>query len=225
MSSVNISISEKNKEKSRTMAVTGIMCGIAIVMSFPFVGTFVLPTVSATVAFLPVIITTIMLGLKPGLVVAFVAGTASLIRALVVPTLLAPYFLNPLVSIVPRIMIAVMVWLAFKGLMATPTPKSLDKTPIAVAIAAVIGSLTNTALVLGSIYLFHAAPLRDGGAPLFANFAPPLMDTMSDNNILGTPAVWLFGIATTNGVIELTVNALLATILVLTLRKAKFAKF
>jgi len=165
-----------------------------------------------------------MLGLKPGLVVAAVGGIASLVRALVVPTLLAPYFLNPLVSIAPRLMIAVTVWLVFKGLMAIPLPKTFDRTPIVVAISGAIGSITNTALVLGSIYLFHAAPLSNG-EPLMANFAPPLGTTLVGDNILTAPGTWILGIATTNGVMELIINALLATILVLTLRNAKFAKF
>ena len=224
MSKLSQNITEKNRERTRTLAVTSIMCGIVILMSFPFVGTFVLPAVSATVAFLPVIITTIMLGLKPGLAVGLVGGIASLVRALVVPTTLAPYFLNPLVSILPRMMIAVAVWLAFKGLMALPLPKTFDKIPLATAIAAAIGSITNTILVLGSIYLWHVAPLRNGG-PILSNFGPPIVSQMEANNIFAEPATWLFGIATANGGIELIVNALLATILVLTLRNAKFAKF
>ncbi|MCL2752716.1 MAG: ECF transporter S component [Defluviitaleaceae bacterium] len=224
MSNTSKSITEKNREKTRTLTVTGIMCGIVIVMSFPFVGTIVLPAVSATIAFLPVIITTIMLGLKPGLVVAFVGGIASLVRALFVVNALSPFFLNPLVSILPRLMIAVMVWLAFKGLMSLPLPKTFDKIPLAVAISAAVGSVTNTILVLGSIYLWHVAPLRNGG-PILANFGPPIANQMSEFGILGEPATWLFGIGAANGGIELIVNALLATILVLTLRNAKFAKF
>ena len=217
-------MSKTRKIDPKTLAITGIMCGIVIIMSFPFVGTIVLPTVAATIAFLPVIVTTIMLGLRPGLAVALVGGIASLVRSMVVPTLLAPYFLNPLVSVMPRLMIAVMVWLAFKGLMAIPLPKSFDRTPLAVAISAGVGSITNTALVLGSIYLFHAAPLRDG-QPLMAGFAPPLGNILAEGEILAAPGTWLFGIATTNGVMELIINALLATILVLSLRNAKFAKF
>ncbi|MCL2576206.1 MAG: ECF transporter S component [Defluviitaleaceae bacterium] len=224
MSNTKIGTNEKNREKIRKLALTGILCGIAIIMSFPFAGTIVLPAVSATVAFIPVIVATIMLGLKSGLMVAFVAGSASLVRSMVIPTMLAPYFLNPLVSIAPRMMIAVMVWLVFKGLMSIPLPKTFDRRPIVVAISGAIGSMTNTALVLGSIYLFHAAPLRNG-EPLFANFAPPLTSTLANNDVLTAPGTWLFGIATANGGIELIVNALVTTVVILTLRNAKFAKF
>ena len=213
-----------NSERTRTLAITGIMCGIAVVLSFPFVGTIMLPTVAATVAFLPILVAAMTLGLVPGLAVATVAGAASWIRALTLPaTLLSPYFMNPLVSVLPRMMIAVTVYLCFRGLMSIPLPKSIDKAPIAVGISAAAGSATNTAAVLGSLYLYYAAPLLNDG-PLFAFHAPPLANQLYGAGIEGGVTAFLLGIVGTNGVIELIVNSLIATVLVLTLRNAKFSK-
>ena len=212
-----------NSEKIRTLAVTGIMCSIAIILSFPFIGTLPLLPVAATVAFLPVLVTTVTLGLGPGLAVAMVAGVASMLRGFVAPMgLLGIYFQNPLISILPRLLIPIAVWLCFKGLMAVPLPKSIDKVPLAVGISVAAGSLANTAGVLGSLYLYYAAPLRNGG-PLLG-FHPPLAGLENDTIINSGVTAFLFGIAATNGAMEVVVNTLIATILVLTLRNAKFSK-
>jgi len=214
-----------NSERTRTLAITGIMCGITILLSFPFVGTIPLFAVSATVAFLPALVATMTLGLTPGLTVATVAGVASWLRNLTIPaTLLSPYFMNPLVSVLPRMLIAITVWLCFKGLMAMPLPKAMDRMPLTVGISAAIGSATNTAAVLGSLYLYYAVPFFADGRPLFAFHAPPLANQLYGAGIENTVTVFLFGIVSTNGVAELIINTLLATVLVLTLRNAKFSK-
>ena len=212
-----------NIEKTRRLTATAIMCGIAIILSFPFVGTVPLLPVAATVAFLPVLVTTMTLGLGPGLAVAGVAGVASMIRGFVAPLgLLGIYFQNPLISVLPRLMIPVAVWLCYKGLMAIPLSKGIDKAPLAVGISAAVGSLTNTAAVLGSLYLYYAMPLRNGG-PLLA-FHPPLSGLENQTIMESGVSTFLFGIVATNGVMEVIINTLLAAVLVLTLRNAKFAK-
>jgi len=218
MSNAKISVN------TRTLAVTAIMCAIAVILSFPFIGTIMLPQVAATIAFLPVIISAITLGLVPGITVGAAAGIASWVRAVTLPaTVLSPYFMNPMVSILPRILIAVVVWLAFKGLMAIPLPKAIDRVPIAVGISAAIGSATNTAAVLGSLYLYYAMPFR-GGDPIFTFHAPPLAAQLTASGIETGVSAFIFGIVSFNAVIELIINTLIATIIVLTLRNAKFAK-
>ncbi|MCL2234947.1 MAG: ECF transporter S component [Defluviitaleaceae bacterium] len=209
-------------EKTRKLVVTAILCGITVVLSLPFVGTLILPVVAGTLAFIPAMVAAILLGFWNGVSVAFVAGAASMIRGFFMPGLLAPYFVNPLISIFPRVMIAVMVWLVFNALMKTGFPKTV-KVTVSTAVAAAVGSLTNTALVLGSIYLYHASSVFNYGQ-VFSFIAPPLPG-LDHASLEAGVTVFFMGIASSNGLIEMVVNMILVTILVLTLRRAKFAKF
>ena len=194
-----------NSEKTKTVAVTGLMIAVTAIMSFvPFLGTIMLPWVSITIAFLPAIITVMILGFAPGVTVAAAAGIFSLMRALIIPTTWLSVFLqNPLVSVAPRIMIAVTVFLVFRVLIKTKLPKTAT-----IAISAAVGSITNTVGVLGMVWLLYAAPLHDvalGG---------------------GHASVWalLMFIVTSNALLEVVGNTFIATMVVLTLMKAKISK-
>jgi uncharacterized membrane protein len=54
------------------------------------------------------------------------------------------WFTNPLLSVLPRLFIGPMAWLAYRAL-------SKRNEIVALAVAGVVGSLTNTLLVLGMI--------------------------------------------------------------------------
>lgn len=195
-----------NREKTRTLAVTGLMIAITIIMAFTPLGTIPLPIVSVTIAFLPAIITAMAMGFLPGLTVATVAGLCSMTRAYIMPTgILFPFIQNPLVSVLPRMLIAVTVFLVFKALINTKMPKA-----VTVGIAAAVGSITNTVGFLGMMWLVYASRLH----------AVVVEST-------GFVSVWAFflSIVTTNALMEIAVNAVLATLVVMALHAAKLAKF
>jgi uncharacterized membrane protein len=185
------------------VAVTGLMIALTAVMSFTPLGTIPLPAASVTIAFLPAMATAMLVGLYPGLIVAAFAGIFTLIRAYFVVTLLAPFLQNPLISVVPRMMIAVTVFVCFKALSKTKLPKV-----VSVAISAGVGSITNTVGVLGLTWLVYAERLGN-----------------AVSNI-GHVSVWAFMVfvITTNAILELAVNIVLCTAVVLALRRAKLYK-
>ena len=195
-----------NKNMTRTLAVTGLMIAISFIMSIPPWGTIPTPFAAATIAFLPAIVTVMLRGFWPGLAVATAAGMFSMIRAFVAPMgILAPFFQNPLVSVLPRAMIGVTVFLVFRALINTKLPKA-----VTVGISAAVGSITNTVGALGMMWVIYAMPLQQ---------------TVSENTAHAT--VWAFFtvILTTNAVMEVLANTVLATILVMTMRKAKLSKY
>jgi uncharacterized membrane protein len=192
----------------RKIAITGLMVAVTAVMSFvPFFGTIVLPIVSITIAFLPTIVTAMTAGFYSALLVGASAGVFSLIRAFYTPTLLSPFLQNPLVSVLPRMMIAVVVFLVFRALIKTKLPKM-----VSVAVAAAAGSITNTAGVLGTIWLFRGSRIY--------SFA---VEAIEQNH----PSLWalLIGIVSTNGLFEVIGNSILATFVVMALRRAKLTDF
>ena len=187
----------------KTLTITAIMLAITAVMSFTPLGTIHLPIVSLTLAFLPAIITVVAVGFWPGVFVAFSAGVFSLARAFMVPTILAPFLQNPLASVFPRVMIAVVAFLVFKALSQTKLPKTMS-----VAVAAAAGSVANTVGVLGMIWLLYGSAMHDVAVSQ------------------GHTGVWAMyvGIVTSNAALEVVGNTFIATAIIMTLYKAKLAK-
>lgn len=141
---------------TQAVVTTGILAAIAILLGVTRWG-FTPPLilgVEATVMHVPVIIAAIVSGWASGSMVGLIFGIYSFLWAGD-----NPMFRDPLVSILPRALIGITTYLTYVGL------RRLDER-VAVASAAVIGTLTNTTGVLGMIvlrgYLPPAAALAIG---------------------------------------------------------------
>lgn len=127
----------------RRMTTIALLGAISIIMSVtPFIGYIQIGIIRATFMHIPVIIAAIIEGPLAGAIVGSIFGVTSLVTNL--SGVMGPVFINPLVSVVPRIAI---------GLIAAYTYKSTKN----IAAAAAAGTATNTIGVLGMIY-FVAAP-------------------------------------------------------------------
>ena len=115
-----------NQVLIRKLAVTGALGALTVVLSITHLG--LIPFVSGaaiTILQIPVIIAVLMEGFAVGLGVGAIFGVSSLIQAAMNPTgILDPFFVNPLVSVVPRMLIAVITFLVFKGLQSLNTKNS-----------------------------------------------------------------------------------------------------
>ena len=112
-----------------------------------------------SMAFIPliaVILAADVEGLGMGLFAGTAFGVASLINAFLHPTLLAPMFYNPLVSIVPRMIIPVTTYYSFRLMKKLLKKRSEDaSTYIACTVSSVVGVVTNTSLVLSMMAAFN----------------------------------------------------------------------
>ena len=137
--------------KLRKISTAGVLSALIILLGLTHLGMIPCsPTVSVTLLHVPVIVGTIIEGPVVGLVTAFVFGLYSLIRAAVTPSgALDPFFVNPLVSIVPRLLIAVVTWLVYSGLSKI---KEMPKF-VGYVVSALLGALVAALLytVLASI--------------------------------------------------------------------------
>ncbi len=127
----------------RKMAVAGVLGAVSIVMgTVPWLGFIPVPTPagSATIMHIPAVLGGIAAGPAVGMFVGLIFGLISWMRA---GTAL---FVDPLVAIVPRLFIGVTAAYTFSAL------HRLGLTP-ALAVSAVVGTLTNTVLVLGMAVL------------------------------------------------------------------------
>ncbi len=138
---------------TRQIALTAILSAFTMVLALTPLGLIPInPVISITIIHIPVIIAAIVVGPASGMIVGLVFGIFSMINATVNPSLLSPIFLNPIVAIIPRVLIGFVSGYVYLA-MAKITKKQL--TPIAVGVAATAGTLMNTIGVLGMIYVFY----------------------------------------------------------------------
>lgn len=122
----------------RRIVITGILAAIAILLGVTRIGFIPVPNISgnATIMHVPAIIGGVMEGPLVGLLVGGIFGLFSFLQASI------PLFKDPLVSILPRLFIGVTAYYSYAALRGR-------SEYVALVVAAVIGTLTNTVGVLG----------------------------------------------------------------------------
>jgi uncharacterized membrane protein len=154
------------QQRTRKIVITGVLSAISIFLGLTRLG--FIPWISGaslTIMQVPVIIGAILEGPVVGSVIGLLFGIFSLIQAAVAPT--GPtdvWFTNPLLSVVPRLLIGPVAWLIYNGLKRWKVP--------ALIAAGLGGSLTNTVLVLGMIGLLGYVPWAALWAIVVANGLP-----------------------------------------------------
>jgi uncharacterized membrane protein len=138
---------------TRRIVIAGVMGAISILLGATHLG-FIpwLAGASLTIMHVPVIIGAVLEGPVVGLVIGLIFGAFSLLQGAIAPT--GPtdiWFTNPLISILPRLFIGPVAWAVYSVL-------KRSKELVALAAAGVLGSLTNTVLVLGALGLFRLLP-------------------------------------------------------------------
>ena len=101
---------------TREIATIGILLGIMILLSSTPLGMVPLGVVNATTIHIPVIIGSIVFGYKIGGILGLFFGLISLIRAYTNPNITSFIFMNPLVSVLPRILVGIIPGLAYEKL-------------------------------------------------------------------------------------------------------------
>lgn len=144
-----------HKNKAYRISILAMFIAIIIIQNFvPMFGYIPIGLLDLTTIHITVIIAAIILGPGDGALIGGAWGLITFIRAFTAPTSpLAPLvFTNPVVSIVPRILIGLVAGWLFIWLQ-----RKMKRTP-AMMLAALAGALINTILVLGLIYIFYRTP-------------------------------------------------------------------
>jgi len=145
--------------KTRHMAVTALFMALILLLGFTPLGIIPLGFINVTTLCIPVIIGTIVLGLKTGMILGFCFGTVSAMSAFGIagtPSSLAATLVaaNPLLALimcyVPRLLVPAVVHLVYKL-----TSRGREQSKAALPVAAAAGSLTNTIFYLGLMLLFY----------------------------------------------------------------------
>lgn len=148
-----IKMSEKvltrRKFSTRQITTIGALFAIVIVLGATGLGFIPVPPVNLTIMHIPVIVGSLVEGPIVGGMLGFLFGCFSMFHAINTPMPVSFIFLNPVVSILPRILIGVTPYLVYKYL-------NIKKyTKIRIGIAAAVGSFTNTLGVVGLMYVLY----------------------------------------------------------------------
>jgi len=142
------------REQIYDLTLTAMFLAIILVMAFvPYLG-FIpspfIPGVSLTLIHIPVIIGGIILGRKKSWLLGTFFGLMSLVLAFLRPQgPVDEIFLNPLVSVLPRIIFGIVIFEIYNLL-----SKLIKVKAVNVAITMVVSSLIHTLLVIVMLYLF-----------------------------------------------------------------------
>lgn len=155
---------KKVRKDTRWMVCVALMAAIIIVLANTPLGMIQLPVIKATTVHIPVIIGAILFGPMAGGILGGVFGICSLISNTMAPTLLSFAF-SPFLSTTGFPGVAKALWISVGcriliGVVAGWLFLLLEHWNVnhlfSLTLTGFIGSLTNTILVMGSIYVLFA---------------------------------------------------------------------
>jgi len=150
---------------------------------------------------IPVIIGAILEGPVVGGFIGMIFGLTSLYTATYTPLPIAFAFLNPLVSVLPRILIGIVSHYSYSALNKALKEKG---QVLSIGVSSIIGTVTNTIGVLGMIYILYAQRFID---------ALGLTGKVS--------GAYVFALALPNSPLEVLAAVLLCVPVVLAVRKMR----
>lgn len=191
------------RSKTAHLTLTALFVALILLFGFTPVGMIPLGFINVTILHIPVIVGTLLLGLKTGLLFGACFGTVSALSAFGIfgtPSTLAATLVaaSPALALimcyVPRLLVPVVTTLVYR-LIARGRVNSKRAVPF----ASVLGSLTNTVFYLGLMLLFYVIMGIDhanllaliGGTGLIAGTSEAVVAAIIATPVLA--ALWKIG--------------------------------
>ena len=176
----------------RQLVITGLLGGITALLGLTGYGFIHLIYMKATILHIPTIIGGIVEGPRVGMMTGLIFGCFSLFQNIVAPTLMSIVFLNPLISVLPRVLLGLIAYLVYRVM------------PGAQAVKIAVSALVTSMMVMGLTYILYAKE--------FAEMRHVPLDQVV--NII-------IGICIANGIPEAIGAAVIVTPIVLVLLKTR----
>jgi len=109
-------VKDKKVFDLRKIVIIGVLGAISVVLGMTPIGFIPVGPTRATIMHIPVIIGALMEGPIVGAFIGLIFGLFSIYQALTVPTVTSPFFLNPLVSVLPRVLIGIVSYYVYNSL-------------------------------------------------------------------------------------------------------------
>lgn len=178
-------------KKTQYITFMAMFLAIEIMLVVTPLGYIPIGPLNTTTMHIPVIIAGIVISKEAGAQLGFVFGLTSLIKATLQPTItsfcFSPFvtvggisgdWRSILIAFIPRILLGYLAGLIYE------VCKNRKYDIIGVIGGALVGTLTNTALVLGGIYLFFGASYADALAIGYSSLMGVLLSVIATNGIL-----------------------------------------
>lgn len=191
-----------NRHSVAALTTTALLTALMLVLSYTPLGFIPIGAISITIVHLPVLIGLMVQGLPTGFFLGALFGLISLVRSLTPTGLLDPFFINPLISVLPRLLIPLAALGAYRLAQRALAGKR-GAQHAAVAAGALCGSIVNTVGVLGMLYLLYGASIAEAMG-------------IAQGAVGGV----LFTVAVTNGIPEAIASMLLTPAVVLAVTRA-----
>ena len=184
--------------KTQKMVMASMITGMILLLGLTSLGYPYIPPFKLTIVHVPAAVGAMILGPYYGLFFGLMFGLTSLYQAIVFPTPISYMFLNPLVSILPRMLVPVLAWGVYKLVLRV----SREKYSLSGLCGGLAAALSNTVLVLGMVFVLYAE-----GYAQAMGIAP--------GAVFGA----LCAVAGTNGLAEAALCAVIAGACMLALKK------
>ena len=197
-SPMEIPKAEKQKKSSitiRELTIIGLLAGITIALGLSGYGIIPLGPLNVTTLHVPTLIGAIVEGPKVGGFVGFIFGCYSLWQNITAPNILSPLFINPIISVLPRVLFPILAYLVYLVLWKVPQGPRIIVT-------AFMGTIFHTIMVMGLIFLLYA--------DMFA-----VKMNLSPDQVLGS----IVFLSVTHGIPEAVFAAVIVTPVAMALRK------
>ena len=183
--------------KTSELTTIGMLSAVCVVLGLTGYGFIPLPGAKATIMHIPVIIGSIIGGPVVGMTIGLIFGVFSIMQNITSPNILSFAFINPLVSVLPRVLIGLTSYYVYNI-------SFIKKESLRIGLATVVGSLTNTFGVLTMVYVLYAAKfaISKGIDPSIA-------------------AKTIYGIAIINGVPEAIIATVITIPVILAIKNIK----
>ena len=154
----------KKTKDTRYMVSIALMAAIVILLANTPLGMIQLPIIKATTVHIPVIIGAVLLGPAAGAILGGVFGICSMISNTQAPTLLSFAF-SPFLSTTGMAGVLKAIWISIgcrvmigvvAGWVYIAMKKAKVPAAITLPVTGFVGSMTNTVMVMGSIYVLFA---------------------------------------------------------------------
>lgn len=167
------------ENKTKQLTRLSLLIAVLVIQTFvPGIGYIPIGPIQATIIHITVIVGACLFGRKTGFVLGLSWGVLRMIKAMLMPDILSVVFINPLVSVLPRLLVG---WIS--GIVADFLGRYFS-TKVSYTLTGVIGSIVNTITVLTAIYFFAGESYANAlGIPETALMAT-FIAAMGSNGVL-----------------------------------------
>lgn len=173
--------------KTRKLTLLGVLIAIEVVLVLSGIGLMQLPLIKATTLHIPVIVGALLLGPTEGIILGAAFGILSVMMNTTQPNLTSFVF-SPFIpggniwslfiAMVPRILIGVTSYYVYSAIAKRAKQKLLPYI-----VGAAVGALTNTVLVMGSIYVIFGEQYAAAKSMPYSELAKFVMGIVGTNGV------------------------------------------